>query len=173
MSQSDKDECKKNWFNYIIVYLCCIKNQPFCAHAFSVFLPAWKQRKWVVSLSFFFFSNQLWFTKQTDITSVYMWGPDPGKPAWNDARLSPRTTMTAVPSAGQGENSYWCPEHLASSHSPSLCQKPGGIHKNLFTVFKYLYRFACNHLFPVCSTSFVTSHHTYQPLRKHKLMITL
>lgn len=68
--------------------------------------------------------------KLTNSTWVCIWSLDPGKPAGNDARLSPRTTTTAGPSAGQDENSYWCQEHSAVSHSPSQCQRPRGVHKH-------------------------------------------
>lgn len=127
-------------FNYVTVYLWLIKTIPFCAHAFSFFMSVWKQ----IYSSWYYLLSQNWTSiKLCSVllnrhwsTSVYMWSPDPGKSSWSDARLSRRTTTTAVPSSGQDENSYWYPGHLASSHLPSQCQKPGWIHKHIFTFFK-------------------------------------
>lgn len=129
--------------------------------------------KAVSGVSFFSFYWLCAEFQWRDVTLVYVWRPDPGRPAWNDARLPLRTAKSAVPSSDWNENSCWCPGHSASSHSPSLCQKPGGVHRNRFTGFKYLYRFPFNRLLLVCITSSVASHHTYQPLIKQRLMITL
>lgn len=96
---------------------------PLCAHAFSFLMPAWKNTS---SLRTRLYQNQVRTVCFNSLWStwVHMQSPDRGKPPWNDARMFQRTTMTAVPSSGQDENSYWSPGHSASSHWPFQCHRP-------------------------------------------------
>lgn len=96
---------------------------PLCAHAFSFLMPAWKNTS---SLRTRLYQNQVRTVCFSSLWStwVHIQSPYRGKPPWNDARMSQRTTMTAVPSSGQDENSYWSPGRSASSHWPSQCHKP-------------------------------------------------